>query len=101
MHRTIKSEHQDWLKLSSWKDEKKSFDTATPLLFFKMIEENITSKLSSDLTVKIFKMSITEVLNFAAIYKQGYIDFKETHLKKNKQVCREDTLGFVLLLFMF
>merc|ERR1719361_549155 len=92
----MKDNYNEWMKNAlnlesgDWKssqdpelDENNSFHTTAPKIIFQMIDENlqVASTISSEMTNKVFVLSLGEVVNFGNLYREAIVDYKSKYFR--------------------
>lgn len=85
MNKTLKMEKEDWLNdtMSNFDENEQYYHTSTPVIIFQMIHQNlqVTAEITAELTFKVLILSIRQVHNYGAMYRQAIIEFKEQHFR--------------------
>ncbi|CAG9578778.1 unnamed protein product [Danaus chrysippus] len=65
-----------------------AFHTHAPLIIFQMIDQNlqVTETISKDITFKALLLSIDQVTRFGNMYREGVIQFKNTHFSDRSRM---------------
>lgn len=78
-------EKEDWLNdtMSNFDENELYYHTSTPVIIFQMIHQNlqVTAEITAELTFKVLILSIRQVHNYGAMYRQAIIEFKELHFR--------------------
>ena len=97
----MKDNYNEWMKNAlnlesgDWKssqdpelDENNSFHTTAPKIIFQMIDENlqVASTISSEMTNKVFVLSLGEVVNFGNLYREAIVDYKSKYFRDRTTV---------------
>lgn len=97
----MKDNYNEWmrnalsLESSDWKssndpelDENNAFHTSAPKIIFQMIDENlqVAATISSEMTNKVFVLSLGEVSNFGKLYRDAIIDYKSKYFRDRTTV---------------
>lgn len=89
MTKTLETEQQDWLSdsMPDYDDQEKYYHTSAPVIIFQMIDQHlqVTNTINSELTFKALVLSIQQVTRYGVIYRQGIVDFKDSHFKDRSQ----------------
>lgn len=85
MTKTLETEQQDWLSdsMPDYDDQEKYYHTSAPVIIFQMIDQHlqVTNTINSELTFKALVLSIQQVTRYGVIYRQGIVEFKDSHFK--------------------
>ncbi|XP_048480752.1 exocyst complex component 3 [Plutella xylostella] len=90
MDKTLESERAEWGSDRAPEREPHTgaFHTHAPLIIFQMIDQNlqVTETISKEITFKALILSIEQVTRYGKMYRQGVIQFKNSHFADRSRV---------------
>ena len=89
MRNALSLESADWKSSNDPElDENNSFHTSAPKIIFQMIDENlqVAATISSEMTNKVFVLSLGQVVNFGHIYREAIVDYKSKYFRDRTTV---------------
>ncbi|XP_022122794.1 exocyst complex component 3 [Pieris rapae] len=90
MDKTFEAERAEWGGERSPEVEPhtSAFHTHAPVIIFQMIDQNlqVTETITKDITFKALLLSIDQVTRFGNMYREGVIQFKNTHFADRSRV---------------
>lgn len=90
MEKTLSSERSEWFGGGAPECEPhtRAFHTHAPVIIFQMIDQNlqVTATISKDITFKALVLSIEQVNRYGKMYRDGVIQFKNSHFSDRSRV---------------
>ncbi|KAL4715479.1 hypothetical protein ACJJTC_009105 [Scirpophaga incertulas] len=90
MEKTLESERAEWngQQLPEVEPHSNAYHTHAPVIIFQMIDQNlqVTETISKDITFKALLLSIEQVARYANMYRDGVIQFKNSHFADRSRV---------------
>ncbi|CAH0714352.1 unnamed protein product, partial [Brenthis ino] len=90
MEKALEAERAEWRgeRSPDVEPHTSAYHTHAPVIIFQMIDQNlqVTETISKEITHKALLLSIDQVTRFGHMYRDGVIQFKETHFADRSRV---------------
>ncbi|CAH2076344.1 unnamed protein product, partial [Iphiclides podalirius] len=90
MEKTLESERAEWGgdRAPDVEPHTNAYHTHAPVIIFQMIDQNlqVTETISKEITFKALVLSIEQVTRYGSMYREGVIQFKNSHFSDRSRV---------------